>query len=140
MAFSEHLNFNITNAILKNISPNFATSRIVQLAIHAKYTLPNRTLFFHIFTYLRAISHWIMAQMRHYIIFLSLKPIKVILDFIFNYLKKVVGGASTQKYQKQTQKPWYLHYGCAPRGAIGVKNTGKTKGSKPWCVFALIFS
>ena len=29
--------------------------------------------------------------------------------------KKIVGGATTQKYQKQTQKPWYLHYGHAPR-------------------------
>ena len=47
----------------------------------------------------------IMAQMRQYIIFLSLKPIKVSSDFILNYLKKVVGGATTQKYQKQTQKP-----------------------------------
>ena len=47
----------------------------------------------------------IMAQMRQYIIFLSLKPIKVSSDFILKYLKKVVGGATTQKYQKQMLKP-----------------------------------
>ena len=47
----------------------------------------------------------IMAQMLQYIIFLSLKAIKVSSDFILNYLKKVVGGATTQKYQKQMLKP-----------------------------------
>ena len=46
-----------------------------------------------------------MAQMGLYIIFLSLKPIKMTSDFILNYLKKVVGGATTQKYQKQMLKP-----------------------------------
>ena len=58
----------------------------------------------------------IMAQMLQIIDFLSLKAIKVSSDFILNYLKKVVGGATTQKYKKQTQKPLYLHYGRAPRG------------------------
>ena len=47
----------------------------------------------------------------------------------FELVEKVVGGATTQKYQKQTQTPWYLHYGRAPRGAKGVKNPGRTKGS-----------
>ena len=47
----------------------------------------------------------IMAQMLQYITFLSLKSIEVSSDFILNYLKKVVGGATTQKYQKQTLKP-----------------------------------
>ena len=42
----------------------------------------------------------IMAQMWQYVIFLSLKPTKVTSDFILNYLKNVVGGATTQKYQK----------------------------------------
>ena len=46
----------------------------------------------------------IMAQILQYITFLSLKAIKVSSDFILNYLKKVVGGATTQKYQKQTLK------------------------------------
>ena len=47
----------------------------------------------------------IMAQMLQYITFLSLKSIEVSSDFILNYLKKVVGGATTQKYQKQMLKP-----------------------------------
>ena len=47
----------------------------------------------------------IMAQMLQYIIFLSLKAIKVSSDFILNYLKKVVWGATTQKYKKQMLKP-----------------------------------
>jgi hypothetical protein len=38
-----------------------------------------------------------MAQMEPYIIFLSLKPTKMTSDFILNYLKKVMGGATTQK-------------------------------------------
>ena len=46
----------------------------------------------------------IMVPMLQYINFLSLKTIKVSSDFILNSLKKVVGGATTQKYQKQTQK------------------------------------
>ena len=40
----------------------------------------------------------IMAQMWQYVIFLSLQPTKVTSDFIFYYLKKVVEGATTQKY------------------------------------------
>ena len=47
----------------------------------------------------------IMPQMWQYVIFLSLKPTKVTSDFILNLLKKVVGGATTQKYQKQILKP-----------------------------------
>ena len=47
----------------------------------------------------------IMAQMLQYTTFLSLKSIEVSSDFILNYLKKVVGGATTQKYQKQMLKP-----------------------------------
>ena len=34
----------------------------------------------------------------------------------------------------------YLHYLTAPRGARGVKRTGRTSGSTPRSVFALIFS
>ena len=40
----------------------------------------------------------IMPQMWQYVIFFSLKPTKVTSDFILNLLKKVVGGATTQKY------------------------------------------
>ena len=49
----------------------------------------------------------IMAQMLQYITFLSLKTIKMSSDFILNYLKKVLGGATTlniTKYQKQMLK------------------------------------
>ena len=41
-----------------------------------------------------------MAQMWHYIIFLSHKPTKVTSDFILNYLKKVIGGTTNQKNLK----------------------------------------
>ena len=34
-----------------------------------------------------------------------------------------------KKYQKQTQKQSYLHYGRSPSDARGVKKTGRTKGS-----------
>ena len=47
----------------------------------------------------------IMAQMLQYITFFSLKSIEVSSDFILNYLKKVVGCSTAQKYQKQTLKP-----------------------------------
>ena len=40
----------------------------------------------------------IMAQMWQYFIFLSLKPTEVTSDFILYYLKKIVGGATIQKY------------------------------------------
>ena len=71
-------------------------------------TKPDGTIFFLIFTNLWGISHW---SFRKYgsnaakYIFLSLKAIKVSSDFILNYLKKVVEGATTQKYQKQMLKP-----------------------------------
>ena len=67
----------------------------------------------------------IMAQILQYITFLSLKAIKVSSDFILNYLKKVVGGATTQKYQKQMLKPWYFLYGSAPRGSEGIKRCAR---------------
>ena len=40
--------------------------------------------------------------------FLSLKPTKVTSDFILNYLKKNIEGATTQKYQKQIQSTLLL--------------------------------
>ena len=39
--------------------------------------------------------------MGPYNIFLSLKPSKMTSDFIMSYLEKYIGGATTQKYQKQ---------------------------------------
>ena len=47
----------------------------------------------------------ISAQMLQCITFLSLKAIKMSSDFILNYMKKVVGGATTQIYQNQMLKP-----------------------------------
>ena len=47
----------------------------------------------------------ILAHMLQYIIFLSLKAIKVSSDFILNYLRKVVGGATIQKYQNIMDTP-----------------------------------
>ena len=67
----------------------------------------------------------IMVPMLQYINFLSLKTIKVSSDFILNSLKKVVGGATTQKYQKQMLKPWYLLYGSNPRDPRGVKRCAR---------------
>ena len=67
----------------------------------------------------------IMHQMWQYVIFLSLKPTKVTSDFILNYLKKVVGGATTQIYQNRMLKPWYFLYGSTPRGPRGVKRCAR---------------
>ena len=66
--------------------------------------LPLGTIFMDQMVYLIEVLE-IMAQMLQYITFLSLKAIKVSSDFILNYLKKVVGGATAQKYQKQMLKP-----------------------------------
>ena len=74
-------------------------------------TFPHSRLEHYFFSYLPTCEVYlievleIMAQMLQYKIFLILKAIKVSLDFILNYLKKVVGGATTQKYQKQMLKP-----------------------------------
>ena len=45
-----------------------------------------------------------MAQMWHYIIFFSNKPTKMTSDFVLNYLKKVIGGATNQKNLKTNTK------------------------------------
>ena len=46
----------------------------------------------------------IMTEKWYYILFLSHKPTKVTSDFILNYLKKVIGGATTQKNLKTNTK------------------------------------
>ena len=76
--------------------------------LKARLTQPDATLFFLILLtcevcLIKVLE--IMAQILQYITFLSLKAIKVSSHFILNYLKKVVGGATTQKYQKQMLKP-----------------------------------
>ena len=66
----------------------------------------------------------IMAQMWQYVIFLSLKPTKATSVFILNYLKKVVGGTTTQIYWKQILKPWLeMHL-----GSLGVDPYSKYQG------------
>jgi hypothetical protein len=57
--------------------------------------------------------------MWQYVIFLSLKPTKGISDFILNYLKKVIGGATTQKLKKNKKKH-DIFYMDAPPGPPGV--------------------
>ena len=54
--------------------------------------------------------------------------------------KSPPGGATVAKYSKQILKLIYLHYLTAPRGARGVKKTGRTLDFTLRSVFALIFS
>ena len=51
---------------------------------------------------------YIMAQMWYYIKNFSSKQTKVTSDFISNYLKKVIGGATTQKNLKTNTKIFYI--------------------------------
>ena len=70
-------------------------------------TQPNLTLFYFIFTYLWHRSLW---SFRHYgsnvalYHFFSYKPTKGTSDFILNYLKKDIGGTTTQKNLKTNTK------------------------------------
>ena len=85
---------------------------------------PDLTLFYIIFTYLWGRYLWSFRNYGSNVAlynFLSHKPTKVTSDFILNYLKKVVGGATTEIYQNQMLKPWYFLYGSTPRGPRGVK-------------------
>jgi hypothetical protein len=61
----------------------------------------------------------IMAQMWHYIISLSHKPTKVTSDFILNYLKKVIGGATTEKNLKTYIKTLISSIWMCPQGPQG---------------------
>ena len=60
-----------------------------------------------------------MAQMWHYINFFSHLPVKVTSDFILNYLKKVVGGATTQKNLKTDTKTLIFSIWIRPQGPQG---------------------
>jgi hypothetical protein len=62
----------------------------------------------------------IMAQMWHYVIFFSRKPTNVTSGFILNYLKKVIGGTTTQKNLKTNTKNHDIYYTDAPPGTPGV--------------------
>ena len=60
-----------------------------------------------------------MAQMWHYITFLSHKPTKVTSDFVLNYLKKVIGGATTHKNLKTNTKTLISSKWMRPQGPQG---------------------
>jgi hypothetical protein len=60
-----------------------------------------------------------MAQMWNNINFFSQKPAKVTSDFILNYLKKVVGGATTQKNSKTNTKTLISSIWIGPQGTQG---------------------
>ena len=77
------------------------------LTYYQTHTARSDPFLFHIYLLVRQISLkfqilWLKCGI---ISFLSHKPTKVISDFILNYLKKVAGGSTTQKYQKQMLKP-----------------------------------
>jgi hypothetical protein len=57
-----------------------------------------------------------MAKMWYYIIFFSHKPAKVTSDFILNYLKKVIGHATTQKNLKTNTKTLISSIWIRPQG------------------------
>ena len=81
-----------------------------------------------------------MAQMWQYIVFLSLKPIKVSSDFILSYLKKKLQGTPPLRNLKNKHKNHDIFTMDAPHGVSGCQKNRKGKGSIPWCVFLLIFS
>ena len=54
--------------------------------------------------------------------------------------KKSPDGAAVQKYQKQILKQWYLHYWHTPKGARGVKKSGRPNWRPLWWIEALRFS
>ena len=54
-----------------------------------------------------------------YINFFSHKPAKVTSDFILNYLKKVIGGATTQKNLKTNTKTLTSSIWMHPQGPQG---------------------
>ena len=98
---------------METLPPRYLSTFFDRLALES-YLLPpssHSRIGHYFFSYLLTCEVYfievleIMAQMLQYIYFLSLKAIKVSSDFILNYLKKVVGGATTQKYQKQMLKP-----------------------------------
>jgi hypothetical protein len=78
----------------------------------------------------------IMAQMWHCIIFFSHKPAKVTLDLILNYLKKVVGGATTQKNLKTNTKTLIFFIWIRPQGPKGCQKMRLHPLNTPfevWC-------
>ena len=85
----------------------------------------------------------IMAQMRQYIIFLSLKPIKVSSDFISNYLKKksCMGHHNSEISKTKTKTMisslWTQTQGC--QGCQGCQNNQKDQGINNFIDFLQLF-
>ena len=52
-------------------------------------------------------------------------------DHFYENVKNPPGGATVAKYSKQILKLIYLHYLTTPRGARGIKRTGRTSESQP---------
>jgi hypothetical protein len=77
-----------------------------------------------------------MAQMGNYVIFLDRKPAKVTSDFILNYLKKVIGGATTQKKLKTNTKTLISSIWIHPQESQGCQKMRKDLLNTPievWC-------
>ena len=78
----------------------------------------------------------IMAQIWHYITFLSHKPTKVTSYFILNYLKKIIGGATTQKNLKSKTKTLISSIWVRPQGTQGCQTMRQDPLNTPfevWC-------
>ena len=117
--------------MLELVEPLLLKNIMKQLLVH---TQPNWTLFFLIFTYFEVLD--IMAQMWHYIKFFSYEPTKVTSDFILNYLKKVIGGATTQKNLKTNTKTLISSIWIRPQRPQGCQEKRQDPLNMPfevWC-------
>jgi hypothetical protein len=77
-----------------------------------------------------------MAQMWYCTNFFSHKPAKVTSDFILNYLKKVVGGATTHKTLETNTKPLIYSIWIRPQGPQGCQKMRLHPLNTPfevWC-------
>ena len=80
-----------------------------------------------------------MAQMWHYINFLAKKPTKVTSDFILNYLKKVIGGTTTQKNLKTNTKTLISSIWIRPQRPQGCQNDQEDSRINPMVRFCASF-
>ena len=83
------------------------------------HTAGSDTILSHLTCEIHLFELEIMAQMCYYIKFFSHKPAKVTSDFILNYLKKVIGGATTQKNSKTNIKTLIPSIWIRPQGSQG---------------------
>ena len=77
--------------------------------------------------------------MWHYIIFFSHKPAKVTSDFILNYLKEVIGGATTQKNLKTNTKTLISSIWIRPQRPQGFQNDQEDSRINPRVRFCASF-